>query len=188
MTGALVLDARTLTVVRGARVILDAVSVTASPGQMLAVIGPSGGGKTTLLSALAGHLLPDSGRVGGRPDLAAGGVAFVPQGFGLLTVLTAAENVELPLQILGVPARECLERAHRALGRAALPDHDDRLVEELSGGQQQRVSVARALVLEAALVLADEPTSELDAVTRDLRARRAPRGGRSRCGGGRRHP
>ena len=163
------LEARGITVVRQGRAVLDDVSVTAQPGQILAVTGPSGAGKSTLLAVLAGVLSPDAGEVTGRPgpnDERT--VGIVLQGHGLLPVLSAAENVELPLQIRGRNARDTVAKAHVALERAALPDHDDRLVEELSGGQQQRVSVARALVVEPALLLADEPTSELDAVTRDL--------------------
>ncbi len=156
-------------VTRAGRRIVDDVSLTAEPGRMLAVTGSSGAGKSTLLSVLAGVLRPGSGSVRGRPDPGTDhAVGIVLQGHGLLPILTAAENVELPLQIRGLPAAESIERAHAALARAALPDHDDRLVEELSGGQQQRVSMARALVVEPAVLLADEPTSELDAVTRDL--------------------
>lgn len=163
------LEARNLTVVRAGRTIVDDVSLTAQPGQLMAVTGSSGAGKSTLLSVLAGVLKQDSGEVQGRPDPGADhAVGIVLQGHGLLPILTAAENVELPLQIRGLPPAESISRAHEALRRAALPDHDDRLVEELSGGQQQRVSMARALVVEAVLLLADEPTSELDAVTRDL--------------------
>ncbi len=163
------LVATNLIVTRAGRRIVDDVSLTAEPGRMLAVTGSSGAGKSTLLSVLAGVLRADSGVVHGRPDPGTDhSVGIVLQGHGLLPILTAAENVELPLQIRGLPAAESIERARTALARAALPDHDDRLVEELSGGQQQRVSMARALVVEPALLLADEPTSELDAVTRDL--------------------
>ncbi len=163
------LEARDVTVVRQGRAILDAVSARALPGQVLAVTGPSGAGKSTLLAVLAGVLAPDSGEVLGRPEPGDDrAIGIVLQGHGLLPVLTAAENVELALQIRGNPARDTVARAHDALERAGIPDHDDRLVEELSGGQQQRVSVARALVVTPSILLADEPTSELDAVTRDL--------------------
>lgn len=164
-----VLEARGITVVRLGRAVLDGISARALPGQILAVTGPSGAGKSTLLAVLAGVLEPDSGEVLGRPGPGdEGAIGIVLQGHGLLPVLTAAENVELPLQIRGNPPRDTVARAHESLERAGLPDHDDRLVEELSGGQQQRVSVARALVLTPSILLADEPTSELDAVTRDL--------------------
>jgi ABC-type lipoprotein export system ATPase subunit len=161
------LVARALTVVRAGRAVLDDVSLVARPGELLAVTGPSGAGKSTLLAVLAGLVQPDSGDVEGRPDASAGGTGLVLQGHGLLSVLTAAENVELALQVQGGRRTDIVSRAHAALERAALPDHDDRMLEELSGGQQQRVSLARALVVEPALLLADEPTSELDAATRD---------------------
>ncbi len=93
---------------------------------------------------------------------------MVFQGYGLLPVLTAAENVELPLQLRGVGRAEVRLRARAALARAGLPDIADRLAEELSGGQRQRVAVARALVVAPALLVADEPTAELDADTAAL--------------------
>jgi putative ABC transport system ATP-binding protein len=168
LAGAVALEARGITVRRAGRAVLDGVSLLARPGQILAVTGPSGAGKSTLLGVLAGVLTPDAGQVTGRPEPGdERTVGIVLQGHGLLSILSAVENVGLPLQIRGHAAGDTVARAHAALERAALPDHDDRLVEELSGGQQQRVSVARALVIEPALLLADEPTSELDAVTRD---------------------
>lgn len=156
-----------LTVARAGRAVLEGVSLVARPGEVLAVTGPSGAGKSTLLAVLAGLVPPDGGSVSGRPEASEGGVGLVLQGHGLLSVLTAAENVELALQVHGGSRSDIVDRAHDALARAALPDHDDRMLEELSGGQQQRVSLARALVVEPALLLADEPTSELDATTRD---------------------
>ncbi|MGN6522375.1 MAG: ABC transporter ATP-binding protein [Actinomycetes bacterium] len=180
--------AESVVVERGGRRILDDVSVTARPGEVLAVTGPSGAGKTTLLSALAGTLAVDAGVVrhgdaviGVRSSrlrrsrssnddaaLLPARIGLVLQGYGLLPILSAAENVELPLQLLGAPRADVGPRAVRALARAGLPDLADRLAEELSGGQQQRVAVARGLVVDPEVLLADEPTSELDAVTRDL--------------------
>lgn len=98
-----------------------------------------------------------------RPD-----VSVVLQGYGLVPVLSAAENVEVVLQVRGLPAGEVTSRAREALKRVRLEDIGDRPVERISGGQQQRVAVARALVAQPALLLADEPTSELDEVTRDF--------------------
>lgn len=174
-----------LVLVRGGRRILDGVDVLARPGRVLAVTGPSGSGKSTLLSVLAGQVRPDEGevRLGDRPVGEQGerdrrgtgsgpSVGMVLQGYGLLPVLTAAENVELPLQLRGVPRAQVRERAARALVRAGLGEvvegAGDRLAEELSGGQQQRVAVARGLVVDPDVLLADEPTSELDAATRDV--------------------
>ena len=144
-------------------------------GQVLAVTGASGAGKTTLLAALAGVLPASSGevlrggvrvRAGEESQLREVGLAL--QGVGLVAVLTAAENVELLLQARRVPRAEVGPRALEALTRVGLGELGDRPVEELSGGQQQRVAVARALAVRAPVVLADEPTSELDATTRDV--------------------
>lgn len=179
MTGATGdLVAEEVTVVRSGRRLLDGVSVSAAGGSMLAVTGPSGSGKSTLLAVLGG-LIPAQGGVvrwGGEPvrvtDRRPGrAVGIVLQGYGLLPMLTAHENVELPLQLAGLPRAEVVARAGRALERAGLGEdqlHRDRLAEELSGGQLQRVAVARALVVEPQLVLADEPSSELDAASRDV--------------------
>ncbi|HEU4676220.1 MAG TPA: ABC transporter ATP-binding protein [Motilibacteraceae bacterium] len=170
-----------LVLVRGGRRILDGVDVLAQPGRLLAVTGPSGSGKSTLLSVLAGQVRPDEGEVRlgdrvvgerGRPADREHVLGMVLQGYGLLPVLTAAENVELPLQLRGVPRAQVRARAARALVRAGLGEvvegAGDRLAEELSGGQQQRVAVARGLVVDPDVLLADEPTSELDAATRDV--------------------
>jgi putative ABC transport system ATP-binding protein len=159
------------------------VDVDLAPGRVHAVIGPSGAGKSTLLAVLAGLVRPDLGTVevssarpgsppasttvgsgagtGLRPDQ----VGIIFQGYALLPVLTATENVELPLQLAGVDRAEVMARAEQSLARAGLADISDRLAEELSGGQRQRVAVARGLVVEAGLVIADEPTAELDAET-----------------------
>jgi ABC-type lipoprotein export system ATPase subunit len=150
-------------VLRGGRRVVDHVDVVLEPGRMLAVTGPSGSGKSTLLAVLAGLVPPDAGTV--EPADRAARSAIVFQGYGLLPVLTAAENVELPLQLRGEPRDVVRARAADALARAGLPEVPDRLAEELSGGQRQRVAVARALVSGAGLLVADEPTAELDAET-----------------------
>jgi putative ABC transport system ATP-binding protein len=139
------------------------------------VTGSSGAGKTTLLSVLAGLIDPTSGSVRfageavGRPTTGPRrGTALVLQGHGLVPVLTAEENVLVALRALGMPAAETPARALIALDRVGVGDVADRLVAELSGGQAQRVSVARALAVGADLLLADEPTSELDEANRDV--------------------
>jgi putative ABC transport system ATP-binding protein len=182
------LRADAVTLVRAGRRILDAVTLQVDPGEMVAVTGPSGAGKTSLLSVLGGLIDADEGSASWQGSPVVRGsthpahpTGFVPQGYALLPLLTALENVELPLQIAGRPRAEIADQARLALAAAGLGEDElqaDRLVEELSGGQQQRVAVARALVVDPILLLADEPTSELDAVTRDhvlggLRARAA---------------
>jgi len=154
---------RGLVVNRGGRTILDHVDVDVEPGRILAVTGASGAGKSTLLWVIAGLLDPDTGSI--EPLDRHIHSAIVLQGYGLLPVLTAKENVELPLLVRGVPGDEARQRAEAALARAGLADIPDRLAEELSGGQRQRVAVARALAMAAALLVADEPTAELDADT-----------------------
>jgi putative ABC transport system ATP-binding protein len=142
-------------------------------GQFLAVTGPSGAGKTSLLWALAGALVPAAGAVtvdgspiGDRAAAAARGVALVPQGNALATSLTAYENVVVPLLALGTPPEEAARRADAALELVGLDESGQHLVEERSGGQQQRVALARGFAAEAAVLLADEPTSDLDAANR----------------------
>jgi putative ABC transport system ATP-binding protein len=157
------------------RRVLDEVSLEAPPGRMLAVTGPSGSGKTTLLSLLGGLAGPSAGRasydggaVATKQDEPLPGTAFVLQSYGLVPTLTAAENVGIALRGRGVAATESTERAVEALGRVGVDELADRLMSELSGGQLQRVAVARALVVQALVLLADEPTSELDEANRDL--------------------
>jgi ABC-type lipoprotein export system ATPase subunit len=155
---------------RGGRDILAAVDLEVYAGEALAVTGPSGSGKSSLLALLAGLEHPDTGEVlvdGVHPD---GGVpagfGLILQGYGLVSVLTAAENVEVVLQGMGLPRGEVRARAGIALEAVGLDDVADHLVEQLSGGQQQRVAVARALVVEPAVLLADEFTAELDTDSR----------------------
>jgi len=169
-----VLVAERVDVTRAGREVLTDVSLTAHPGRLLALTGPSGSGKSTLLAVLAGLEPATSGRVrlgeepiGPRtPDLRRR-CGVVLQGYGLVSLLTAAENVELVLQAQRLPRAGIAVRAAEALAAVGLSDVGDHLVEQLSGGQQQRVAVARALVGRPALLLADEPTAELDADNRD---------------------
>jgi putative ABC transport system ATP-binding protein len=182
----LVLRAQGLRVVHDGRAAVDGVDLEVRPGQVLAVTGPSGAGKTSLLWALAGLRAPDAGTVtladpgsapesegaglalapGDRDAYAAAGVVIVPQGNALATVLTAAENVVVPLLAAGVPADHAHGVAAATLDEVGLASAGTQLVEELSGGQQQRVAVARGLAQGGRVLLADEPTSELDAVNR----------------------
>ncbi|HEY0238414.1 MAG TPA: ABC transporter ATP-binding protein [Friedmanniella sp.] len=167
MTGV-ELAARGIRVSRGGNEILRGVDLTVRGGERLALTGPSGSGKTVLLSVLAGLARPESGTVvlDGRPlDAQTSlrrrmGVVF--QGYGLVALLTAVENVELPLLAARVPAAEARSRSLAALAAVGLGDRAEHLVEELSGGQQQRAAVARALVVRPDVLLADEPTAEQD--------------------------
>ncbi len=162
----LLVRGESLVVSRAGRVILDHVDVVAEPGVVTVVTGASGAGKSTLLWVLAGLIEPDGGTI--TPEDRFDRAAIVVQTYGLLPVLTAKENVELPLLMRGVPGDEARRRTDAALERAGLPDLNDRLAEELSGGQRQRVAVARALAMQADLLVADEPTAELDAETASL--------------------
>jgi putative ABC transport system ATP-binding protein len=152
------------------------VTLAVEPGEFLAVAGPSGSGKSTLLN-LAGCLdRPTSGQVliGGKDvailnddalsDLRATTLGFIFQTFNLIPVLSALENVEFPLLFQG-GNHQGRERARRALGEVGLAEFAAHRPDELSGGQRQRVAVARALVTDPAIVLADEPTANLDSVT-----------------------
>lgn len=156
---------------------LQGVTLTIEPGELVAVMGPSGSGKSTLLN-LAGALdRPATGRVviegqevtALRPDALARlrrrSVGFVFQDFNLISSLTAAENVALPLELDGARPRAARRQAHAALEEVGIRDLADRFPDQMSGGQQQRVAICRALVGERRLVLADEPTGALDSVT-----------------------
>jgi putative ABC transport system ATP-binding protein len=143
-------------------------------GELVAVMGPSGSGKTTLLNCLSGLDDIDAGRVliGGRDLFAmsdadrtehrARSMGFVFQSFNLIPVFTAAENIELPLLLVGTDRREARDRAMAMLARVGLTGRDRHRPNELSGGEQQRVTIARALVARPAIVWADEPTGNLD--------------------------
>jgi putative ABC transport system ATP-binding protein len=144
------------------------------PGELVAVMGPSGSGKTTLLNCLSGLDDIDAGKVlvqgrdlfamsdGDRTEHRAHAMGFVFQAFNLIPVFTAAENVELPLLLVGTPAREARQRATAMLERVGLAHRVEHRPNELSGGEQQRVTIARALVARPAIVWADEPTGNLD--------------------------
>jgi putative ABC transport system ATP-binding protein len=165
-SAAAVVDVRRVRVTYGDVVALRGVSLTARPGELVAVTGHSGAGKTTLLNAVAGIVPLASGEVDlGRGGAAArdpGAVAVIPQGNGLASVLTAYENVLAPLRARGHGPADAAERASAALAAVGLGESGTHLVEELSGGQQQRAAVARGLAIGASILLADEPTSELD--------------------------
>jgi putative ABC transport system ATP-binding protein len=145
----------------GSLVAVRGVTLEVRPGGMLAVTGPSGAGKTSLLWALAGATA-----CSGTVSAAGGSVALAPQGNGLPSFLTAEENVLMPLLATGVPPAEARDRARAALARLDLESSATHLVEELSGGQQQRVALARTLAGAPAVLLADEPTSDLDGTNR----------------------
>ncbi|HXG44768.1 MAG TPA: ABC transporter ATP-binding protein [Gemmatimonadales bacterium] len=156
---------------------LRGVSLEIGPGDYVAIAGPSGSGKSTLLHLLGGIDTPTAGSVEllGTPlerlsdreltRLRLTKIGFVFQRFHLLPVLTAAENVELPMAEAGVPARERRERARDLLAYVGLAHRIRHRATQLSGGEMQRVAIARALANRPAVILADEPTGELDAAT-----------------------
>ncbi len=166
------LKAQGLQSVRDGQEILANIDVIVEPSESLAVTGPSGSGKTTLLSLLAGLARPTAGEVyiDGKPLTSfagpALGVAVVLQGYGLVSLLTAAENIEVAMRAAGRSPAVATRTAREILAHLGLEAHADQLVEELSGGQQQRTAVARALALEPRLLIADEPTAELDPAAR----------------------
>ena len=156
---------------------LDNVSLRLERGEFVALAGPSGSGKTTLLNVAGGLDRPDRGRVivGGQDlgELSADGlakvrleqVAYVFQGYNLVPVLSAEENAEFILLLRGMPRAERRARVRALLGKVGLAGLERRRPAQLSGGQQQRVAVVRAIVAEPTLVLADEPTANLDSTT-----------------------
>ena len=156
---------------------LDGVSVSVSTGEFMALAGPSGSGKTTLLNLIGGLDVPDSGSVtvdghdfarsssGELAELRLRRIGFVFQAYNLIPVLTAAENVEYILRLQGVDKPQRRARVRAILEEVGLGEAGGRRPSELSGGQQQRVAVARAIVSNPAIVLADEPTANLDSKT-----------------------
>ena len=156
---------------------LDHVDLEINEGGFVCLSAPSGGGKTTLLNAIGGLDTPDSGEIrlaGERIDNLGKGelarmrlkrIGFVFQAYNLIPVLTARENIEFVMEIQGVPADEREQRSTEILAEVGLEGLGDRRPAQMSGGQQQRVAVARAIVSKPALVLADEPTANLDSHT-----------------------
>jgi putative ABC transport system ATP-binding protein len=158
---------------------LDHVSLQIEEGSFICLSGPSGSGKTTLLNAIGGLDALDSGEIsinGERvdrlgkaalSDLRLHSIGFVFQAYNLIPVLSARENVEFVMQVQGVPAGERRKRSMKILQEVGLEGMEDRRPAQLSGGQQQRVAVARAIVSQPKLVLADEPTANLDSRSMD---------------------
>jgi putative ABC transport system ATP-binding protein len=156
---------------------LDNVTLTIRDGEYVAVMGPSGSGKSTLLNVLGLLDKPNSGvyRLGGidtthlddneQAQVRSAQVGFIFQTFHLIARLTAAENVELPMLLAGVPAKERVARAAALIAGVGLTDRAHHRPDQLSGGQRQRVAIARALVMKPNLLLADEPTGNLDSAS-----------------------
>ncbi|MCX5855842.1 MAG: ABC transporter ATP-binding protein [Deltaproteobacteria bacterium] len=157
--------------------VLHDITFDIAEGEFLALMGPSGSGKTTLLNLIAGIDKADSGviRIGGvdittlsETELArwrAGHVGFIFQFYNLIPVLKAVENVEIPLYLTGLSGRERREHAAMALNLVNLAHRMDHYPKELSGGEQQRVAIARAIVTDPTILVADEPTGDLDRVS-----------------------
>ena len=157
--------------------VLRDISIDVPAGEFLALMGPSGSGKTTLLNLIAGIDRPDAGNVIvngtdiallGESDLArwrARHVGFIFQFYNLLPVLTAFENVELPLLLTGLSRKEKREHVESALNLVGLGDRIHHYPKQLSGGQEQRVAIARAIVTDPTILVADEPTGDLDKVS-----------------------
>jgi putative ABC transport system ATP-binding protein len=159
--------------------VLTNISFDIQAGDFIALMGPSGSGKSTLLNLIAGIDKPDSGslRVNGidiatlsegeLADWRAAHVGFIFQFYNLMPVLTAFENVELPLLLTRLPRGQRRERAELALSMVGLTDRMEHYPSELSGGQQQRVAIARAFITDPVLLVADEPTGDLDRASAD---------------------
>lgn len=157
--------------------VLKGVSLDVHTGDLMTIMGPSGNGKTTLLNCLSGIDSIDSGEVfidgkdihslsdSDRTDHRAERMGFIFQSFNLIPVLSARENVEIPLIISGVSPTDAAGRAKAMLDRVGLSERSEHRPRELSGGEQQRVAIARALVTEPAIVWGDEPTGNLDSET-----------------------
>ncbi len=157
--------------------VLQGLSATIADGERVAIVGPSGSGKSTLLSLMAGLDVPTSGRViidgkdlgsmseAGLSDFRSRSLSIVFQRFHLMSALSAVENVELPLEIRG--DKHARERASAALAAVGLAHRESHFPRELSGGESQRVAIARALVAEPRVLLADEPSGNLDNQTGD---------------------
>ncbi len=164
---------------RGGQIIpvLEGVDLEVRAGEFIALMGPSGSGKSTLLNLIAGIDKPTSGNIeiggvniaslseGELADWRAANVGFIFQFYNLMPVLTAFENVELPLLLTKLSRAQRKEHVEAALNMVKLTDRMDHYPNELSGGQQQRVAIARALVTDPTLIVADEPTGDLDRVT-----------------------
>jgi putative ABC transport system ATP-binding protein len=156
---------------------LRGVSLTVDPGELVAVMGPSGSGKSTLLTLAGGLDSPTSGEVvvegtvlgsldrRGLAALRRRAVGYVFQDFNLIPALTAAENVALPRELDGTPARKARAEALAVLAEVGIMDLADRFPDDMSGGQQQRVAIGRAIVGDRRLILCDEPTGALDSET-----------------------
>jgi putative ABC transport system ATP-binding protein len=156
---------------------LRGVSFAVGRGELTALRGRSGSGKTTLLNLVGGLDAPTSGRItldgadlagmdeAGRLALRRDRIGFVFQSFGLIPILTAAENVGVPMRLRKVPTEQREDRVEALLSLVGLADHAQQRPTEMSGGQQQRVAIARALANEPALIIADEPTGQLDSET-----------------------
>ncbi|MCH2242176.1 MAG: ABC transporter ATP-binding protein [Aquabacterium sp.] len=157
--------------------VLADINLDVQPAEFVALMGPSGSGKSTLLNLIAGIDQPTSGtiEIGGvdiamlserqLADWRAANVGFIFQFYNLMPVLTAFENVELPLLLTGLSRRQRQAHVESALAMVKLTDRMDHYPNELSGGQQQRVAIARALVTDPTLIVADEPTGDLDRTT-----------------------
>ncbi|MEK8033197.1 ABC transporter ATP-binding protein [Ideonella sp. DXS29W] len=157
--------------------VLENIQLDVWPGEFVALMGPSGSGKSTLLNLIAGIDQPSGGTIeiggvdiatlseGQLADWRAANVGFIFQFYNLLPVLTAFENVELPLLLTDLSPRERAQRVQALLATVGLADRADHRPNELSGGQQQRVAIARALVTDPRLIVADEPTGDLDRST-----------------------
>jgi putative ABC transport system ATP-binding protein len=158
---------------------LNDVTLSVNEGEFVAIMGPSGSGKSTLLYLLGGLERPTSGKIWLQGDdlstldddalsrIRRTEIGFVFQFFNLIPVLTAAENIAMPLILDGVPRAQALHRAEEALNKVGLAGRSTHRPAELSGGEQQRVALARALVADPALILGDEPTGNLDSHSGD---------------------